>query len=301
MILIVIPFLSMRLGSADAGTDPAGSTTRRAYDLIAKGLGPGYSGPLQLVAQVRTPADRSHFTGIPRAVAATPGVAGAGAVSVIAGIGGRPDVAVADVYPDGSPQDASTTDLLHRVRSQVVPTAARGTGLRVLVGGNTAIFDDFSHVLTRKLPRCPCSSEQWCSSASCCSAVDGRLPEHRRPAHRGGDEPGVGRRRRCAARRRRHQNASGRPTPAPTRASRPGPSRRAQHHDVDSGKREPRPVISLSFRHRDVRAAQPGSGGDGDELIGDRYRRVVLRSAQHDGVSCRPSLRVGPFADGRLP
>ena len=158
MILIVIPFLSMRLGSADAGTDPAGSTTRRAYDLIAKGLGPGYSGPLQLVAQVRTPADRSHFTGIARAVAATPGVAGAGAgaVSVIAGIGGRPDVAVADVYPDGSPQDASTTDLLHRVRSQVVPTAARGTGLRVLVGGNTAIFDDFSHVLTRKLPRCPC-------------------------------------------------------------------------------------------------------------------------------------------------
>ena len=33
-----------------------------------------------------------------------------------------------------------------------MPTATRGTRLRVLVGGNTAIFDDFSHVLSRKLP-----------------------------------------------------------------------------------------------------------------------------------------------------
>jgi RND superfamily putative drug exporter len=41
---------------------------------------------------------------------------------------------------------------LHTVRNQVVPAAARGTGLQVLVGGQTAIFDDFSHVLSRKLP-----------------------------------------------------------------------------------------------------------------------------------------------------
>ena len=78
MILIAIPFFSMRLGSADAGSDPASSTTRRAYDLIAKGFGPGYNGPLQLVAQVRTPADRADFMRVERAVAATPGVAGAG-------------------------------------------------------------------------------------------------------------------------------------------------------------------------------------------------------------------------------
>jgi putative drug exporter of the RND superfamily len=54
MILIATPFLSMRLGSADAGSDPAGSTTRKAYDIIARGCGPGYNGPLQLVAQVGT-------------------------------------------------------------------------------------------------------------------------------------------------------------------------------------------------------------------------------------------------------
>ena len=38
------------------------------------------------------------------------------------------------------------------VRGQVVPAAERGTGLHVLVGGQTAIFDDFAAVLSRKLP-----------------------------------------------------------------------------------------------------------------------------------------------------
>ena len=61
-------------------------------------------------------------------------------------------MAIADVYPKGSPQDASTADLLHYVRGTVVPAASRGTGVTVLVGGTTAIFDDFSHVLSAKLP-----------------------------------------------------------------------------------------------------------------------------------------------------
>ena len=59
MIVLAIPFFSMRLGSADAGSDPASSTTRKAYDLLAKGFGPGYNGPLELVAEVKSPAQRS--------------------------------------------------------------------------------------------------------------------------------------------------------------------------------------------------------------------------------------------------
>jgi RND superfamily putative drug exporter len=65
---------------------------------------------------------------------------------------GQPGVALANIYPKGSPQDESTSNLLHTVRNHVVPAAARGTGLHVLVGGQTAIFDDFSTVLSRKLP-----------------------------------------------------------------------------------------------------------------------------------------------------
>ena len=72
-------------------------------------------------------------------------------MSVLGGHG-RPTVAIASVYPKGSPQAASTTDLLSHVRTTVIPAATKGTGLTVLVGGTTAIFEDFSHILSAKLP-----------------------------------------------------------------------------------------------------------------------------------------------------
>ena len=49
------PVLNLRLGLSDAGNDPASSTTRKAYDLLAAGFGPGSNGPLLLVAQVGYP------------------------------------------------------------------------------------------------------------------------------------------------------------------------------------------------------------------------------------------------------
>jgi RND superfamily putative drug exporter len=152
MVIIAIPFFSMRLGASDAGSDPKGTTTRKAYDLLSKGFGPGFNGPLQLIAQVDGPAQKAAFLRVQQAVAHTPGIVGAAAPRFIPGTAGRPGVAIANLYPKGSPQDASTADLLHAVRGKVVPAAEAGTGVRVLVGGTTAIFDDFSHVLSNKLP-----------------------------------------------------------------------------------------------------------------------------------------------------
>ncbi|HWE08858.1 MAG TPA: efflux RND transporter permease subunit, partial [Solirubrobacteraceae bacterium] len=152
MIVIAVPFFSMRLGSADAGTDSANTTTRRAYDLLATGFGPGYNGPLEMVAQIEDPGQAAAFGRAEQAVARTPGVVGSTPVRIIATGSGRPTVAVANVYPKWSPQAAETSDLLTRVRTQVLPPATHGTGLHVLVGGTTAVFADFSQVLTRKMP-----------------------------------------------------------------------------------------------------------------------------------------------------
>jgi len=101
---------------------------------------------------VSGPAERAAFVRVEQAVAQTPGVLGAARPRFAPGVGGHPDVAIANVYPKGSPQDVSTANLLHTVRGQVIPAAERGTGVHVLTGGQTAIFDDFSHVLSRKLP-----------------------------------------------------------------------------------------------------------------------------------------------------
>jgi RND superfamily putative drug exporter len=152
MALIAIPFLSMRLGSSDAGSDPAGSTTRQAYDLLARGFGPGYNGPLQLVAQVSGPAQEAAFTRTLSAVAHTGGVVHVTPPRLLPGAGGEPAVISADAYPAGSPQAASTSALLSRLRATVVPRASAGSGLHVLVGGPTAIFADFASVLSAKLP-----------------------------------------------------------------------------------------------------------------------------------------------------
>ena len=151
LIIMAIPFFSMRLGSADAGSDPAGTTTRTAYDLLAKGFGPGYNGPLELVAQVSGPAQYAAFRTVAAAVARTEDVVSVTPTRLIPATPGRAGVAVAEVYPKGSPQDASTAALLTRLRDQVVP-ATSTDGVQVLVGGQTAIAADFAAVISNKLP-----------------------------------------------------------------------------------------------------------------------------------------------------
>ena len=46
LVTLAVPVADQRLGSADAGTDPANTTTRKSYDLLAEGFGPGFNGPL---------------------------------------------------------------------------------------------------------------------------------------------------------------------------------------------------------------------------------------------------------------
>jgi len=152
MGLIAVPFFSMRLGASDAGSDPSGSTTRNAYELLAKGFGPGYNGPLQLVAQVKGSSEKTAFVRMTDAVAKTPNVVKVTPPTLLPGKDGEPAVITSDVFPTGSPQAVSTSNLLTDLRQNVIPKATAGSGLHVLVGGETAIFADFSSVLSGKLP-----------------------------------------------------------------------------------------------------------------------------------------------------
>ena len=148
MLTLASPVLNLRLGLSDAGNDPASSTTRKAYDLLAAGFGPGSNGPLLLVAQVGTPADTAAFGKLTQTLQRVPGVA------AVAPFPSRPGakVAVVEVIPTTAPQDVHTSDLIKHLRSTVIPAAEQGSGLRVLVGGATAIFDDFAAIISAKLP-----------------------------------------------------------------------------------------------------------------------------------------------------
>src|SRR5262249_56908147 len=52
---IAIPALHMKLGLPDDGSWPTSTTQRRAYDLLAKGFGPGFNGPLTIVVDAPSP------------------------------------------------------------------------------------------------------------------------------------------------------------------------------------------------------------------------------------------------------
>jgi len=52
VVVIALPTLSLHLGLDDAGSGPAGYNYSPGHNLLAKGFGPGFSGPFQLVAEL---------------------------------------------------------------------------------------------------------------------------------------------------------------------------------------------------------------------------------------------------------
>lgn len=177
LLVLAAPLFSMRLGSGDAGANPTTDTTRRAYDLVAEGFGPGYNGPLPI-----TVASPEGFTmpaagsaGAPPApsqpgqepnadmvaaqmppaladlwlqLRATPGIAAV----VPPEINADGDVAMLAVIPTTSPQAEATEDLVHTLRDDILPTAVGDLDLEVHVGGPTAVTIDLADKMANRLP-----------------------------------------------------------------------------------------------------------------------------------------------------
>jgi putative drug exporter of the RND superfamily len=148
MLTLCAPALALRLGNSDAGNNPPGQTTRQAYDLLAKGFGPGFNGPLQVVASLPRPNDTAVLTSIASALRATSDVASLSAARVSP----RGLTAVFSVYPRSAPQALATTELVSTLRQRTLPPLAASTATTLLVGGTNAITIDFTHVLSNKLP-----------------------------------------------------------------------------------------------------------------------------------------------------
>jgi RND superfamily putative drug exporter len=151
VVVIALPFFSLRLGSADQGTDPAGTPTRVAFDTLARGFGPGFNGPLMLVSVVQ-PDQHGVIDTVVHDVSQQADVAKVAQPIYIPSKTGGGDVMLLNVYPKTAPQDAATTDLVNHLRNDTLPQATAHSGVDILVGGTTAIFIDFANVLSSKLP-----------------------------------------------------------------------------------------------------------------------------------------------------
>ena len=148
MAVLALPTLALHLGTSDQGNDPSSSTTRQAYDLLADGFGPGVNGPLTLVTKIGGAEDKLTLDNLDAILRTTEGVASVTPVTYDAG----GSTGYFSVVPDSAPQSQRTSDLVDRLRTEVLPRAETGTSLDIHVGGVTASYDDFADVIVGKLP-----------------------------------------------------------------------------------------------------------------------------------------------------
>jgi RND superfamily putative drug exporter len=147
LLFICLPVTQIRLGASDSGNDAVGTTTRQAYDTLAKGFGPGFNGPITMLADV---SNQKSIDGTQKAIEiikAQPDVAAI--LPAIPTQDGKYQLIT--IYPKSSPQSEETSDFITELREDVIPTIEKETGVTFQVGGIVAIFKDFGDVLTSKL------------------------------------------------------------------------------------------------------------------------------------------------------
>ncbi len=145
-VVLALPLGSLRLGTADGGSQPPGSTQRQAYELVDEAFGPGWTGPLLVTVDYgRDGRAAQHAMALRNTVAQTDGVQTV--------LPPRPDAqgrtAMLTVIPEGAPDSAATEDLVHTLRSDVLPDAAPGAEAHI--GGATATGIDLADRLGARM------------------------------------------------------------------------------------------------------------------------------------------------------
>jgi putative drug exporter of the RND superfamily len=150
LLVLAIPVLSLRLGFSDESNYPKDTTTRRAYDLLVTGFGPGFNGPLILAARLPQGTDLSRLDAVTEGLSADPGVAFVS--PALPNDPAAPTAAMWNLVPTSGPQDEATTSLLKRLRDDALPPAEAAAGVDVAVTGTVAVNNDFSNYLEARLP-----------------------------------------------------------------------------------------------------------------------------------------------------
>ncbi|MFE2989848.1 MMPL family transporter [Streptomyces sp. NPDC059262] len=146
--VLSVPTLFLHLGTSDQGNNASSSTTRQAYDLLADGFGPGVNGPLTLVTPIDGAGDQVAVSRLESMIGSADGVSSV----TPATYNDSGTAAFLTVVPKSAPQSQKTSELVDRLRTDVIPAAEKGTSLDVQLGGVTASYDDFAAVIIGKLP-----------------------------------------------------------------------------------------------------------------------------------------------------
>jgi RND superfamily putative drug exporter len=144
---LAAPVLAMRLGTSDAGNNPPSYTSRRSYDLLSRGFGPGFNAPIIVGFAVNDAAAATKVEQLPAALKGVDGVAGVSPPT----FNQDRSAAVITVFPSTEPQAQETADLVHRLRT-MVHQSFNGSSGQALVGGTTALVIDVGDKISAGLP-----------------------------------------------------------------------------------------------------------------------------------------------------
>jgi RND superfamily putative drug exporter len=150
LVVVAVPLFSLRLGFGDASNDPTKVTTRQAYDALARGFGPGFNGPLVIAASLPK-GSMMAVAAVEKLDTVLRSVPGIAAVEPPR-FNTNGDTAVIIAEPTTAPEAARTASLVRHLRSTVIPAAVVGSGVSVLVGGQTAGGIDAAHYMGQRIP-----------------------------------------------------------------------------------------------------------------------------------------------------
>jgi RND superfamily putative drug exporter len=136
LVVLAAPVMDLRTWPSDASNQPAGNTTRQAYDLVAAEYGPGANGPLTVVVPTSATGAEDDAVAVLRSEERIAGLGPAvttpdGALSIIT------------AEPAFGPTDERTPDLIDDLRA-ALPASAELTG-------STPFLSDISEMLQERL------------------------------------------------------------------------------------------------------------------------------------------------------
>lgn len=145
-----IPVTKMELGIPSGASANLDTPARQSYDIISKGFGEGFNGPLLLVAQPNNPSDKLSMQTLGKLVQELQMHDNVTLVSPM-GVNATGDIAIISLIPKTGPTDTATRDLVQDLRDPASGLAS-GNDVKLGVTGFTAINIDMSSKLSDAFP-----------------------------------------------------------------------------------------------------------------------------------------------------
>ena len=150
LLVMAFPLLKMDLGFTDAGNGSEELHSRRGYDLLAEGFGPGFNGPILAVVDVSA-GGADTVERAREEIAGDPNVASVAPPFFNNGEAAGSTTAIFQIFPKTKPQADETTDLVNRLRKDVLP-GLETTGAEYSLSGSTAFNVDAAAQIQSRMP-----------------------------------------------------------------------------------------------------------------------------------------------------